>query len=88
MPGLPHPVSNRNLPYLILIKCRLLYSAFPITTYQPVYFLAESLEDAKQRMRQFCENLPRPFFALHNAQTESVHIDRPVLRTKGAPEGH
>ncbi|KAL7561957.1 hypothetical protein ACA910_022512 [Epithemia clementina (nom. ined.)] len=59
---------------------------FPITTYQPIYFIAESLEDAKQKMRQFCEDLPRPFFALHNAQTDTVHIDRPVARTKGIPD--
>ena len=58
---------------------------FPITTYQPTYFLASSLSDAKQRMRSFCEDLPRPFFALYNAQTNSVHIDRPVRRSKGAP---
>jgi phenylalanine-4-hydroxylase len=58
---------------------------FPITTYQPVYFLANSLGDAKQRMREYCEGLQRPFFALHNAQTDTVHIDRPVRRTKGAP---
>ena len=58
---------------------------FPITTYQPTYFLASSLSDAKQRMRSFCEDLPRPFFALYNAQTHSVHIDRPVRRSKGAP---
>mmetsp|Transcript_24694 Transcript_24694/g.57550 ORF Transcript_24694/g.57550 Transcript_24694/m.57550 type:complete len:258 (+) Transcript_24694:710-1483(+) len=56
---------------------------FPITTYQPVYFLADSLQDAKQRMRSFCEDLPRPFFALHNTQTNTIHIDRPVRRTKG-----
>jgi len=58
---------------------------FPITTYQPIYFLAQSLQDAKQQMRQYCENLPRPFFALHNAQTNCIHIDRPVRRTKGVP---
>lgn len=58
---------------------------FPITTYQPVYFLADSLRDAKDKMRRFCEDLPRPFFALHNDQTHTVHIDRPVKRTKGAP---
>ncbi|KAL3902352.1 MAG: hypothetical protein SGARI_005880 [Bacillariaceae sp.] len=58
---------------------------FPITTYQPTYFLASSLSDAKLRMRAYCENLQRPFFALHNAQTNSVFIDRPVRRTKGAP---
>jgi len=58
---------------------------FPITTYQPVYFEAESLQDAKQRMREFCEDLPRPFFALHSPQTNSVYIDRPVRRTRGIP---
>jgi len=58
---------------------------FPITTYQPVYFLAESLSDAKLKMRKYCEDLPRPFFALYNAQTETVHIDRPVRRARGIP---
>ena len=59
---------------------------FPITTYQPVYFLAESLHDAKMKMRKYCEDLPRPFFAFYNVQTESVHIDRPVRRCVGAPD--
>jgi phenylalanine-4-hydroxylase len=61
------------------------HQEFPITTYQPVYFVAESVQDAKQRMRKYCEDLPRPFFALHNPQTNTVHIDRPVRRTKGIP---
>jgi phenylalanine-4-hydroxylase len=59
---------------------------FPITRYQPVYFVAESLPDAKQKMRRFCEDLPRPFFAYHNAQTDTIHIDRPVRRTKNIPK--
>lgn len=58
---------------------------FPITTYQPIYFLAESLEDAKEKMRRLCEDLPRPFFAQHNPQTDTIYIDRPVKRTKGVP---
>lgn len=53
---------------------------FPITTYQPVYFLAESLQDAKMKMRRFCEDLPRPFFARYNSQTQTIFIDRPVQR--------
>lgn len=60
---------------------------FPITTYQPIYFLAESLQDAKVKMRKYCEDLPRPFFALHNPHTDTIQIDRPVRRTKGVP-GH
>ena len=41
--------------------------------------------DAKLKMRKYCEELPRPFFALYNAQTETVHIDRPVRRAVGVP---
>jgi len=58
---------------------------FPITSYQPVYFLADSLQSGKEKMRKFCEELPRPFFAQYNAQTETVHIDRPVKRVIGRP---
>jgi len=53
---------------------------FPITTYQPTYFLADSLQDAKVKMRRYCEELPRPFFAQYNCQTQTVFIDRPVNR--------
>jgi len=35
---------------------------FPIREYQPLYDLADSLSDAKDKMRKHCENLPRPFF--------------------------
>ena len=58
---------------------------FPITTYQPVYFLANSLQDGKLKMRKYCEGLSRPFHALFNSQTETVYIDRPVRRVKGVP---
>ena len=53
---------------------------FPITTYQPLYFLAESLADAKNKMRKHCEGLPRPFFAQYNNQTKTVFIDRQIKR--------
>ena len=53
---------------------------FPITEYQPLYFVADSLQDAKARMRDFCEALPRPFHARYNAATESVWVDRAVRR--------
>ncbi len=59
---------------------------FPITTYQPIYFLADSLQSGKKAMRKFCEELPRPFFAQYNSQTDTVYIDRPVKRVKGTPE--
>lgn len=58
---------------------------YPITKYQPIYFLAESLQSGKKLMRRYCEDLPRPFFAQYNAQTETVYIDRPVKRVTGIP---
>ena len=62
------------------------HQEFPITTYQPIYFVASSLQDAKEQMRAFCEDLPRPFFAQYNPINETVQIDRPVKRTTGSPE--
>jgi phenylalanine-4-hydroxylase len=59
-------------------------TAFPITTYQPTYFCAESLQDAKDKMREYCQELPRPFYATWNPTTGTIHIDRPVQRTKGS----
>ncbi len=56
------------------------HTEFPITTYQPKYFLAESLADAKLKMRKHCEGLPRPFFAQYNCQTKTIFIDRQIKR--------
>lgn len=53
-------------------------TAFPITTYQPKYFVAESLADAKQRMRSYTQQMPRPFYARYNALTHSVWVDRAI----------
>jgi len=56
---------------------------YPITDYQPVYFVASSLLDAKQRMREFCQALPRPFYARYNPATERIWVDRAVRRQPG-----
>ena len=53
---------------------------YPVTDYQPLYFVAESLQDAKARMRAFCESLPRPFYARYNPATDSIWVDRAVQR--------
>ncbi len=57
---------------------------FPITDYQPIYFVAESLQDAKLRMREFCRELPRPFYARYNPTTQRIWVDRAVQRQKDA----
>ena len=51
---------------------------YPITSYQPTYFVAESLSDTKQQMRKFCEQLPKPFNAKYNTLTNSIWVDRAV----------
>jgi phenylalanine-4-hydroxylase len=55
---------------------------FPITEYQPAYFVAESLQDAKARMHEYCRTLSRPFYARYHAATESIWVDRAVRRGK------
>eukprot|EP01039_Chlorochromonas_danica_P004872 gene4872-5340_t len=53
-------------------------TAYPITDYQPTYFVAESLADAKLKMRKFTENLPKPFYARYNPLTDAIWVDRAV----------
>mmetsp|Transcript_801 Transcript_801/g.1371 ORF Transcript_801/g.1371 Transcript_801/m.1371 type:complete len:217 (+) Transcript_801:1282-1932(+) len=55
-------------------------TTYPITTYQPTYFVAESLADAKVKMRAYCEQLPRPFFARYDDESCSIWVDRAVRR--------
>ena len=55
---------------------------FPITDYQPLYFAAASLQDAKHQMREFCRNLSRPFYARYNPATEGIWVDRAVKRSQ------
>jgi len=58
---------------------------YPITTYQPKYFVAESLADAKAKMRQFADELPRPFRARFNPLNGSVWVDRPCSTVLSNP---
>lgn len=53
---------------------------YPITCYQPTYFVADSLADACERMRGFCESLNRPFNVRFDEDTSSVWVDRAVER--------
>jgi len=47
---------------------------YPITEYQPVYFVAESFRDAKEKLMKYAETIPRPFGVRYNAYTNSVEI--------------
>ncbi|KAM9467915.1 phenylalanine-4-hydroxylase [Clarias gariepinus] len=47
---------------------------YPITEFQPVYFTAESFEDAKEKVRKFAATIPKPFSLRYNAYTHSIEI--------------
>ncbi|KAJ9600066.1 hypothetical protein L9F63_009635 [Diploptera punctata] len=47
---------------------------YPITEYQPIYFVAESFEDAKEKMIKYAHTIPRHFGVRYNAYTESIDI--------------
>ncbi|KAJ8332113.1 hypothetical protein SKAU_G00428980, partial [Synaphobranchus kaupii] len=47
---------------------------YPITEFQPVYFVAESFEDAKEKVRRFSSTIPRPFSVRYNAYTQSIEV--------------
>ncbi|XP_035640386.2 phenylalanine-4-hydroxylase-like isoform X1 [Oncorhynchus keta] len=47
---------------------------YPITDFQPVYFVAESFDDAKERVRKFADTIPRPFSVRYNAYTQRIEV--------------
>ena len=47
---------------------------YPITTYQPTYFVTESFEDAKRLVKDFAKTLKKPVQVQYNPYTESVEI--------------
>ncbi|KAF0696057.1 Aste57867_13170 [Aphanomyces stellatus] len=51
---------------------------YPITTYQPIYYVADSVADAKARMREFTEDMKKPFYARYNPYQQTISVDRAV----------
>ncbi|CAL1539866.1 unnamed protein product [Lymnaea stagnalis] len=47
---------------------------YPITSFQPVYFVAESFDTAKVKVKQFAATIPRPFSVRYNPYTQSVEV--------------
>jgi len=45
---------------------------YPITEYQPVYFVTNSFEDAQRKMREFANTIPRNFVARYDAYTQRI----------------
>lgn len=47
---------------------------YPITEYQPTYYVADSFEDAKEKMRSFATTIPRKYGVRYNPYTLSVEV--------------
>jgi len=47
---------------------------YPITQHQPLYFVTESFEDAKQKMIDFAAIIPRPFGVRYDPYTQSIQL--------------
>mmetsp|Transcript_25941 Transcript_25941/g.36020 ORF Transcript_25941/g.36020 Transcript_25941/m.36020 type:complete len:431 (+) Transcript_25941:53-1345(+) len=47
---------------------------YPVTEYQPVYFVASSFSEATQALREFSSKMERPFAVSYNALTQSVEV--------------
>ena len=49
-------------------------TSYPITTYQPVYYVADSFQSAKEKIIEFIGQLKRSFALKYNPFTQSVEI--------------
>jgi len=47
---------------------------YPVTSFQPVYFVAESFKDSKEKMSAFAQKIPRPFSVRYNPFTQSIDV--------------
>ena len=49
-------------------------TAYPITEFQPLYFVAASFADMTRQMRDFAARSDRPFAVNYNAHTQSIEV--------------
>jgi len=47
---------------------------YPITEHQPIYFVTESFESAKQKLIDFSATIPRPFGVRYDPYTQSIQL--------------
>ncbi|XP_070757916.1 tryptophan 5-hydroxylase 1-like isoform X2 [Enoplosus armatus] len=70
---LKHALSGkaRTLPFDPMVTCN---QECLITTFQEVYFVSQSFEEAKNKMREFAKTIQRPFTVRYNPYTQSVDV--------------
>merc|ERR1719422_1977303 len=47
---------------------------YPITEYQPVYYVTTSFEDAQRKMSEFASIIPKPFTARYDPYTQRIEL--------------
>merc|ERR1712151_1046978 len=55
-------------------------TSYPITTYQPTYFVGESLEDVKNKINGYCDGMDKQFYPVYDPITGRVNPSRHVRR--------
>merc|ERR1712157_667736 len=62
--------------------------AYPITTYQPAYFVGESLEMVKHQITMFCDEcITREFHPVYDPNTMTVSPNRFIARRQRDNQG-
>jgi phenylalanine-4-hydroxylase len=51
---------------------------YPITKFQPIYYIAESFEDAKLKQQEYTSSLLKPFSVRYDFLTQSIECDSNV----------
>lgn len=51
---------------------------FPISSMQPIYFVADSFTNAKQQIVDYCDGLPKAFAVTYNDSDDTVTVDRKI----------
>jgi len=55
-------------------------NAYPITTYQPQYFIGESMREIKESISDYCDSINRKFYPVFDPMTGTVNPSRHVQR--------
>eukprot|EP00162_Nutomonas_longa_P005592 comp16247_c0_seq1/m.25751 comp16247_c0_seq1/g.25751 ORF comp16247_c0_seq1/g.25751 comp16247_c0_seq1/m.25751 type:complete len:318 (+) comp16247_c0_seq1:134-1087(+) len=58
-------------PFDPFVTCN---TEYPITTFQPLYFVSESFAESQQKMKEFSKTLKRPFSVAYDPYAQSVIV--------------
>ncbi|CAD7958761.1 unnamed protein product [Amoebophrya sp. A120] len=53
---------------------------YPITTYQPIFFCGDSLQDVKEKISDYCDGMERSFHPVYDFVTQTVQPSRHIRR--------